>query len=123
MSKFLILTNVNELVRVAPERVMYICSDGNYSTMILTNKDEKLFSFNLATFQKTIEQQLQHESQQFIRIGKSLIINRKYIYCINIAKQQLILADQFYTQSFTLNASKEALKQLKAVLEEELKHS
>ncbi len=119
MQKYLIITNSNELIRVSTDRVVYINSDGNYSTLILTNGDEKVFSFNLAAFQKLIEQQLQSDAQVFIRIGKSLIINRTYIHYINISKQQLILSDIGFNQSFVLMASKEALKQLKMVLEKE----
>jgi DNA-binding LytR/AlgR family response regulator len=89
--------------------------------MILSDRDEKLFTFNLATFQRTIEQQLKHEAQLFIRIGKSLIINRNYIHYINVSKQQLVLSDMSFEYSFTLAASKEALKQLKSILEESVK--
>ncbi len=113
MSNFLVISTSNELVRVAVERVVYISSDGNYSTLVLANKEERVFSFNLTTFQKIIEQQLGEEAQVFIRIGKSLIINRNYIYYINISKQQLGLSDMKLQHTFMLSASKEALKQLK----------
>ena len=56
----------------------------------------------------------------FIRIGKSLIINRSYIYYINVPKQKLILSD-VATFNHTVVASKEALKQLKELLEKEVK--
>ncbi len=117
MSKYLVISTSNEVVRVAIERIAYISSDGNYSTLVLTNKEEKVFSFNLTAFQKTIEQQLNSEAQAFIRIGKSLIINRNYIYYINITKQQLVLSDINFNHTFMLSASKEALKLLKTVLE------
>jgi DNA-binding LytR/AlgR family response regulator len=61
------------------------------------------------------------EAQRFIRIGKSLIINREYIYCINPNKQKLILSDTCFQHSFELSASKEALKQLKTYIESTLK--
>ncbi len=120
MSKYLIISTSNELVRVAPERIVYINSDGNYSTMVLAGKDEKVFSFNLAAFQKLIEQQLAEDAQIFIRIGKSLIINRNYIHYISITKQQLALSDISFSHSFMLTASKEALKQLKTILENDI---
>ena len=56
----------------------------------------------------------------FIRIGKSLIINRTYIYYINIPKLQLILSDGANSQH-TLTASREALKQLKDLIDNDLK--
>jgi DNA-binding LytR/AlgR family response regulator len=90
--------------------------------MVLTNQEEHLFTFNLSAFEKTIEQQLGVEAQLFIRLGKSLIINYRYIYYINVSKQQLILSDSSFSQKHTLSASKEALKNLKSLLEASLKN-
>lgn len=116
-SKALIISNTNELVRVKPERVVYIESDGNYSTMVLHDKTEHLFTMNLAHCQQLIEQQLGKEAEIFIRLGKQLIVNRTYIYKINVNRQQLTMADMVLNEAFTLQASKEALKQLKAYIE------
>lgn len=121
MSKYLVLINSNEIVRVSPDRIVYILSEGNYSTMTLVDKDEHVFSFNLASFEKLIEQQLGTDAQTFIRLGKSLIINGKYIYYVNVSKQQIVLSDSSFPNKFTLSASKEALKALKIVLEESIK--
>lgn len=121
MFRYLVLTNSNDLVRVSPDRIVYISSDGNYSTMVLVNKDEHLFSFNLGTFERVIEQQLGTDAQIFIRLGKSLIINAKYIYYVNVSKQQIVLSDSSFPEKFSLSASKEALRALKNVLEESLK--
>lgn len=118
MSKHLVIVNSNELVRISPERVVYISSDGNYSTMVLSDKQERLFTFNLTSFQNIIEKQLQTNANDFIRIGKGLIINRSYIYYINPSKQQLILSGEKLSDIFNLTASKEALRQLKDVIEE-----
>lgn len=116
-NKVLIITNSNELVRVKPERVVYIESDGNYSTMILHDKTEYVFTMNLAHCQQLIEKQLGKEAETFIRLGKQLIINRAYIFKINVNRQQLIMADMSLNETFSLSASKDALKQLKAYIE------
>lgn len=118
-SKVLIITNSNELVRVKPERVVYVESDGNYSTMVLHDKTKCVFTMNLAHCQKMIEDQLGKDAQSFIRIGKQLIVNRTYIFKINANKQELIMSNAEVNQAFTLQASKEALKQLKALIETE----
>ena len=52
-------------------------------------------------------------------IGKQLIVNRTYIFKINANKQELIMSNAEVNQAFTLQASKEALKQLKALIETE----
>jgi DNA-binding LytR/AlgR family response regulator len=102
---------------VKPERVVYVESDGNYSTMVLHDKTEHVFTMNLAHCQELIERQLGKEAETFIRIGKQLIINREYIFKINVNKQTLVMSDMALNQAFTLQASKEALKQLKAYME------
>ncbi|NDV81269.1 hypothetical protein [Bacteroides sp. 51] len=61
------------------------------------------------------------DAQTFIRLGKSLIINGRYIYYVNVSKQQIVLSDSNFPNKFTLSASKEALKALKVGLEESIK--
>lgn len=117
MSKVIVISNSNELVRVKPERVVYVESDGNYSTMVLHDKTKHMFTMNLAHCQQLIEKQLGKEAETFIRIGKQLIVNRTYIFKININQQKLIMADMALNEAFTLSASKEALKQLKTYIE------
>ena len=116
-NKVLIISNSNELVRVRPERVVYVVSDGNYSTMVLHDNTKHVFTMNLAHCQQLIEEQLGKEAETFIRIGKQLIVNRAYIFKINPTKQQLIMSNMEVNQAIELQASKEALKQLKAYLE------
>lgn len=118
-NKVLIISNSNELVRVKPERIVYVVSDGNYSTMVLHDKTEQVFTMNLAHCQQLMEEQLGKEAMTFIRLGKQLIVNRAYIFKINVNKQQLIMSNTEVNNAFTLQASKEALKQLKALIESE----
>ena len=118
-NKVLIISNTNELARLKPERVVYVESDGNYSTMVLHDKTQLVFTMNLAHCQQMMEEQLGREAMTFIRIGKQLIINRRYIFKINVNKQQLVMSNTEVNQAFTLQASKEALKQLKALIESE----
>ncbi|MDR2146463.1 MAG: LytTR family transcriptional regulator DNA-binding domain-containing protein [Tannerella sp.] len=118
--KYLIIVNQDELVRVSPDRIVYIVSDGNYSTIILTDAEKRVFTINLGMFQQLIESQLKTDASQFVRVGKSLIINRNYIYYICPSRQQIILSDKDFQKRFELTASKEALKLLKTVIESTL---
>lgn len=120
MAKQLIITTSNDLVRIAPDRIVYISSDGNYSTLVQADGEMRMLSYQLGQVEKMIAAQLGVEGNIFIRIGKSLIINRSYIYYINVPKQKLILSD-VATFNHTVVASKEALKQLKELLEKEVK--
>ena len=118
-NKVLIISNSNELVRIKPERVVYVESEGNYSTFVLHDKTEQVFTMNLAHCQQLMEEQLGKEAMTFIRLGKQLIVNRAYIFKINPTKQQLIMSNIEVNNAFTLQASKEALKQLKTLVESE----
>ena len=115
MKKFLIISTSNDLVRIAPERVVYISS-----TLVQADGEMRMLSFQLGQLERLIASQLGSEGDTFIRIGKSLIINRSYIYYINVAKQRLVLSD-IATVNHSVSASREALKQLKELLEKEAK--
>ena len=57
----------------------------------LHDKTEHVFTMNLAHCQQMIEDQIGKEAMTFIRIGKSLIVNRAYIFKINVNKQAVNL--------------------------------
>ena len=116
----LVLSTSIDLVRITPDGIVYIASDGNYSMLVQADGETRMLSFQLGQIEKMIACQLGSEGELFIRIGKSLIINRSYIYYINVPKQKLILSDA-QTFSHTVSASNEALRQLKELLEKEVK--
>ena len=116
MKKQLVISTSLDLVRIASDRIVYIASDGNYSTLVQTDNEVRMLSYQLGQIEKMISNQLGSEGNVFIRIGKSLIINRSYIYYINIPKQKLTLSD-VASFSHSVTASKEALRRLKELLD------
>lgn len=118
MGKCLIITTTNDLLRLQYDNIVYITSDGNYSQFLLSGGDMRMVTVQLGQIERLIERQLGAFGRLFIRIGKSLIINRDYIYYININQQRLELNDKV-NQKYTVQASREALKQLKLVIEKE----
>jgi DNA-binding LytR/AlgR family response regulator len=117
--KHIIISNANLLLRISPEKIAYVESDGSYSTMILSDGRSHVFSFNLSTFERMLENQLGTEAQIFIRVGKSLIINYTYIYSINLSQQELTLSGVM-PKDIILSASKDALKALKRMFEDSI---
>ena len=120
LKKNLIISTATDMVRIAPERIVFISSDGNYCNMVQTDNETRLLTFQLGQIENMIHDQLGSEGNLFIRIGRGLIINRNYIYYINIQSQKLILSDNIRF-THTVSASKEALKQLKELIEKEAK--
>lgn len=120
MNEYLVISTSIDLMRTASGNIVFISSDGNYSSFVFTNGDSRVITMQLGQVERVLSEQLPHSGSDFIRIGKSLIINRNYISYINIQKQQIVLSDGS-SSSHSLTASREALKQLKELVERDLK--
>ena len=126
--EWLRISTSTELVRVATDEIVYVRADGNYSDLMLTNGKSRKMTFQLHFFDEVF-QQLQNN--MFVRVGRSLIVNKRYIFVINLPEQQLILSGGdmkepivFYGQPKTdspqnITLAREGLKQLKELLENE----
>lgn len=88
--------------------------------LVQSDNETRMLTFQLGQVEPMIRDQLGTEGNLFIRIGRGLIINRNYIHYINIQSQKLILSD-VVRFTHTVSASKEALKQLKELIEKETK--
>jgi DNA-binding LytR/AlgR family response regulator len=122
LKKYLVISTATDLVRIAPDKIVYISSDGNYCNLVQADNESRLLTFQLGQIENMICDQLgtDGDGYLFIRIGRGLIINRNYIYYINIQSQKLILSD-VARFTHTVSASKEALKKLKDLMEKEAK--
>jgi|GEM_PF-595592 len=118
MDKRLVFTTSMEIVRVPSDTVVYITADGNYSVVTLTDGESFVLTLQLGQIERRITEMLDSDDNRFIRIGKSLIVNRDFIAYINPVRQKMILSD-CRTFHHEVSASKEALKALKELLEKE----
>ena len=115
--EWLRISTSTELVRVATDEIVFVRADGNYSDLVLTNGKSRKMTFQLHFFDEVF-QQLQNN--MFVRVGRSLIVNIRYIYVINLTEQMLIFSGQQIMGDIKpVNVSREALKQLKELLENE----
>jgi len=115
--EWLRISTSTELVRVATDEIVYVRADGNYSDLVLTNGKSRKMTFQLHFFDEVF-QQLQNN--MFVRVGRSLIVNKRYIYVINLTEQMLLFSGQQIKGDIKpINVSREALKQLKELLENE----
>lgn len=115
MERLKISTSVG-LFRVPTEDIAYIEASGNYCDVHLFNGEAVTMTFQLHYFVEALSQLRQNF---FVRVGKSLIVNKNFVYGINITSQDLKLMDHRMNQTFRLKASKEALKELKTILEQD----
>ena len=115
--EWLRISTSTELVRVATDEIVYVRADGNYSDLVLTNGKSRKMTFQLHFFDEAF-QQLQNN--MFVRVGRSLIVNKRYIHVINLTEQILVFSGQQIKSDIRpVNVSRDALKQLKELLENE----
>lgn len=114
--EYLIVSTTAEMVRLREEHVVCITSDGNYSHIYAVGGEEFIVSSQLGQIEQLIGEQLHSSYGYFVRIGRKLIINMRYLCYINIAKQKLFLIDAS-RRKYVQSASREALLQLKGIIE------
>lgn len=113
----LIISNTVEVVRLAPDDVVCIEADGNYSTLHIAGEEERTVLFQLGQLERMMSEQLGEKAAVFIRIGRGLIINRNYIYYINPNRSLLVMRDPMGHRYSMTKASHESLKKLKELVE------
>lgn len=112
--KTLIFPNTgNELLRVNIDDVVYVEADGNYCQMHLLGGDIQNLWFNMKHFSSIVEEQMVDERPVFISVGRSLIINRMYVYRINPVKSELVMFGSGCNTMVCLHASQAALMLLR----------
>ena len=121
MDQVVVISKGTELLRVPSARLVYISADGNYSNLVTQDNRSRMVSYQLGQLEDIIGEQLGDSGNNFIRLGRGLIINSDFVYAIDIAKQQLILSDclDCYHE---LSASREVLIKLKAYLDALIKN-
>lgn len=106
-----------ELVRVSTDEIVYVCADGNYSDLVLANGRTRKMTFQLHFFEDVFKQL---NNNTFVRVGRSVIVNKRYVFVINLTDQTLMFTGQQISNEIkTLRLPREALKQLMEQLAEE----
>lgn len=118
MEKRIVFSTSTEMVSVAADTVVYFTADGNYSAINMADRGRFMLTMQLGQVERRIAERATAGDNRFIRIGKSLIVNRDFITYINPQRQKLVLSDG-RTFRHEVSASKEALKALKELLEKE----
>ena len=121
-----------EMVRVATTEIVYVKADGNYSEMVLINNRKLRITMQLHVLEGYFQQL---NKNFFLRVGRSLIVNKRYIYRIILTEQKLQFAGPHlvkdistafaeertkrFEDNYTLTVSRDALKVLKETMETE----
>lgn len=92
MDEFLTLSTDTKLFRFAQSSIVYIEADGNYCTITLSDGSTHDFTIQLGTVEKLMLSQFKHAGAgTFIRVGRSLIVNRNFVQSIEPGKKSLVM--------------------------------
>jgi hypothetical protein len=125
------------LVHVAVDDIVYVKADGNYCDLVLINGRSHKMTFQLHYFEEKFKL-LRHHADWFIRVGRSLIVNKEYVQMIDLVEQTISFGGKHLVRPpksdnlhwrpgqdegnspnkdiFTVNVTKDALKILKEQL-------
>lgn len=90
---FLYLNTRNELIRLDCSKIVYMEGDGNYTNIVLVNKQKVAVCMNLSNMQQFISESLRERASIFARIGKRFIVNLNFIYKVQPLLQSLVVTD------------------------------
>ena len=76
-SRYIYIITRDELVRLDCSKVVYMVGDGNYTDIVLVNKQKHSICMNLSRMQQLVSESLREQASFFVRIGKRFIVN----YC------------------------------------------
>ena len=110
------ISTSTELVRIPTDDIMFVRAQGNYSEVYLNNGRLRTLGLQLG---KLDEMFRLLKNNFFVRVGKSLIVNRNYVYLINLTTEELQLYCTQLDKPFSLSPSRDSLKALKALMEQE----
>jgi len=134
MARYLIPTSKG-LFRIDPDKLVFVVADGSYSLFYHID-DLRIRSeiYEASTYReydagaKKVVMQIgqieegirsfEKKDQHFIRIGNSLIINKDYIYALNLEEMEIELSDN-ETFHICRKAPLEALNKIKQLLEQD----
>lgn len=109
--EWLKISTSTELVRVATEEIVYVRADGNYSDLVLANGTTHKMTFQLHYFEEYFSRL--HDNT-FIRVGRSLIVNRRHVRMINIPEKLLRFGGHTISPDIApLRLGRDSLKELK----------
>ena len=116
---YLYLNTRNELIRLDCSKIVYMEGDGNYTSIVLVNKQKVTVCMNLSHMQQFLSESLREHASIFARVGKRFIVNLNFIYKVQPLLQSLVVTDGV-NFAFQLGISKEALRKLKDILVERI---
>lgn len=107
----------DELNLIDLDLVACINASGNYSNVLYIDGNKLMVSVGLSQFENIIKDVVTKEKvpNTFVRLGRSVIVNNRFLSQINVLKQTLTLSDHG-THAYKLTVPKNLLKSYKELI-------
>lgn len=92
-----------ETRHISSNDICYIEAEGRHSTLYLNTGKSINMNILLGDFSKLIDKWFPFNHKYFYRVGKSLIINKKYLSAFHVSDGEVYLSDnrtEFYLEGF-----------------------
>jgi len=113
MRNYFLYSTPTSLLHFDAETLMYVQADGNYVTLHFRDSSTKVLTMQLHDFENLL---VRKTPGKFSKVGRSLIVNLKFVFSINITRQELVISDKVMF-THTLSPSKKALEEFKTQFE------
>ena len=104
----------DEMTCVDTDLIAVIQANGNYSSVVYITKREFMLSHGISKLEQILHEHKEPKTR-FIRLGRSLIVNHRYLHKIDIMKQLVILSDGS-KEEIRLNLPKPIVKTYKKAI-------
>lgn len=103
----------DELIVIDTARLAYVLADGNYCKLVYIEGMQSMLSLGMSKVAEILSKsERQPERPVFLRLGRSLIVNQRFLLSISVPKQRIVLSD-FGKNSHAISVPKPLLKQYK----------
>ena len=110
------LSSRDELLIIDLEKVAFFSANGNYTELTYMSGQKIMMSLGLSKVEDLIRKSLPKDMQStFVKLGRSIIINEKYLTHISTLKQKVILSDGGEL-SYNIAIPKQLLKKYKELI-------
>lgn len=116
MKEKLFFRNRNEARLIDPSSILYVIAEGRYSVFHLSTGVSFCLYMLIGDVLKMMQLKLPLTSDDFVRVGKCLIVNLTYLHRILPAQGKLELLDR-NIDKVVLNASEKSLRELEDYLD------
>ncbi len=112
----LCINSRDELIIIDLEKVAYLRAQGNYTEVMYIEGQSLLLTLGLSRLETMIRDSMPKDRPGiFARMGRSLIINQRFLTRISVLNQKLTLSDRG-KNSYTLSVPKDLLKGYKKAI-------